>query len=186
MAPSRTGLVASFEVTTSVTESLSPYDIAEIEADIISSFNITAEDVSTAIVYSTTGTMIIGDTDLSEEEIVSAIEAALASELDIHTSDIEVSFDEATGEMTYIISSDDAEVLVTIADSMSSDDFEDTLDLGEILIVDDFTAPADVVATVEISVDASDIEDLDDAVTSVIAVLQEKDNNYAVTGGGKD
>ena len=186
MAPSRTGLVASVEVTTSVTESLSPSDIAEIEAEIISSFNITADDVSTAIVYSTTGTMIIGDTDLSEEEIVSAIEVALASELDIHTSDIEVSFDEATGEMTYIISSDDAEALVTIADSMSSDDFEDTLELGETLIVEDFTAPADVVATVEISVDASDIEDVDDAVTSVIAVLQEKDNNYAVTGGGKD
>ena len=106
--------------------------------------------------------------------------------MDIHTSDVKVSFDEETGEITFSISSDDAEALVTIADSMSSDDFEDTLDLGEILIVDDFTAPADVVATVDISVDASDIEDLDDAVTSVIAVLQEKDNNYAVTGGGKD
>ena len=185
MAPSRTGLVASFEVTTAVTESLSPSDIAEIEAEIISSFNITAEDVSMAIVYSTTGNIVIGDTDLSEEEIVSTIEAALVRELDIHTSDIEVLFDGATGEMTYIISSDDADALVTIAESMSSDDFEESLDLGESLIVQDFTAPADVVATVEISVDASDVEDVDDAVTSVTDVLQEKDNNYAVTGGGK-
>ena len=70
-------------------------------------------------------------------------------------------------------------------DDPSSDDFEESLDLGESLIVQDFTAPADVVATVEISVDANDIEDVDDVVTSVTDALQEKDTNYVVTGGGK-
>ena len=184
-APFRTGLVASIEVTTTVTESLSSSDVAEIEGEIISTFNITAEDVSMVIFYSTTGNMVIEDTDLSEEQIVSTIEAALARELDIHTSDVKVSFDEETGEITFSISSDDAEALVTIADSMSSDDFEESLDLGESLVVQAFTAPADVVATVEISVDASDIEDVDDVVTSVTDALQEKDTNYVVTGGGK-
>ena len=48
VGPSRTGLVASIEVTATVVESLNPSDIAEIEAEVISSFNITADDLTTS------------------------------------------------------------------------------------------------------------------------------------------
>ena len=62
--------------------------------------------------YSASGSISVTASDLTEEEVVSTIEAALIDEFEVHPSDVEVSYDSDTGVVTYTINSDDAESLL--------------------------------------------------------------------------
>ena len=48
---------------------------------------------------------------LTEAEVVNALTSALAEELNIHTADVEVSYNPETGEATYIINGNTAEAI---------------------------------------------------------------------------
>jgi hypothetical protein len=129
--------------------------------------------------------MVVTKTDgLTAEEVENAVESALVNELNVHASDVEVSYDSDSGVVTYTITSDDAESLVSANDAMQEDSFEDALDLGDDVSVVDFTAPTDVVATVDVTVDASNVDDVSSIVTSVTEALEEQDDDYVVDGQG--
>ena len=62
--------------------------------------------------------MIADAADLTDEAVVNSITSALAEELDIHPSNIDVSYDSETGAVTYIITSDDADSLASIIEDI--------------------------------------------------------------------
>ena len=68
--------------------------------------------------------MVVDADEMSDPEIIDAIESAIATQLDVHPSDVEVIFDSETGVATYIITSDDAESLNPIISEMQEEDFE--------------------------------------------------------------
>ena len=161
--PSMTGLVASFEVTKTVSSSLTDSEVDAIEDEVIANFNVSADDVITtgnheylfffdgvvfSVTYSASGSMTVTAGDLTDEEVVNAIEAALIDEFNVHPSDVEVSYDSESGVVTYTITSDDAESLADVVSTMQEPEFEVT---AEGVSVDSFDAPTDVVVTVDVT-----------------------------------
>ena len=135
--------------------------------------------------YSTSGTIAVSSDDLTDEEVVTSIQNTLAEELNIHPSEVEVSFDPETGVVTYTITSDEADSLTNVIADMQSDVFEDALSSIEGIVVESYEAPEDVTATVDVIVDASNVDNVDTSVNAVTEALQEQDPNYDVVGEGK-
>ena len=127
--------------------------------------------------------MTVDASGLTDEEVESSLKAALVSELNLHSSDVEVSYDSESGVATYTITSDDAESLVGVVSDMNEDGFSDGLTADGVTI-SSLTPPSDVTAVVEVSVDASNVDDVQDAVDSVTTTIQNQDESYNVTGDG--
>ena len=121
---------------------------------------------------------------LTTEEVESTIQSALADKLNMHPSDIVVSYDMDSGGVTYTISTDNAESLKGVASVMNEDGFEDGLIVSDVIEVDEFTAPSDIVAVIDVIVDASDVADVDSAVSSVTNAIEGQDASYDVSGEG--
>ena len=125
--------------------------------------------------------MTVTATDLTDTEIEDFIKAALVSELNVHPSDVEVSYDSDSGVATYTVSSDDAESLVEIVADMNQDAFTVNAD-G--VSVDSLTPPTEVTAVVDVSVDAANVENVEDAISSATTAIETQDSDYDVTGDG--
>ena len=128
--------------------------------------------------------MTVTAEDLTDEEVIGSIETALVTELNLHPSDVEVSYDSETGVVTYTITSDDAESLNNVIADMQQSGFEDNLSVDESLTVDSYDAPSDVTATVDVIVDASNATDVDSTIDDVTESLQEQDPNAEIIGQG--
>ena len=173
-APSITGWVATIDAQKTVTESLTSAEIEAYEESIKNNFNVTDEEVETTITYSTTGTMEVEiplDSELTPEEIEAMVEETLASELGVHPQNVEVEYDEETNTVTFTITSEDAESLVEMQDEISKPEFQESLkeDLEEKsgITVTDIAAPTEVIANVEITVDATNTENREEALENV-------------------
>ena len=129
--------------------------------------------------YETTGSMTVDGTDLTDEEVISALESALANELDVHPSDIEIIYDSDTGVATYTITSEDAESLIDIINEIERNDFEI---ITEGISIDSISPSANVIVDVDVSIDASGVSDADTIVDSVVRNLQTQDPNFTVEG----
>ena len=95
--------------------------------------------------------MIVDADGLSDEEITHAIESAIATELEVHPSDIEVIYDSETGVATYTITGDDVESLDSTIIEMQQEDFEITTDNISIASIELST---EIIVNVDVSVDA--------------------------------
>ena len=122
---------------------------------------------------------------MTDDEVVNSIQNTLAEELNIHPSTVDVSFDAETGIVTYIITSDEADSLTELIADMQSDAFESALESIEGISVESYEAPKDMTATVDVIVDASNVDDVDTSVDAVTQALQEQNANYDVVGEGK-
>ena len=127
-------------------------------------------------------TLTVAD-DVSHDEVVASIESYLAEELGVHPQNVEVEYDMESGIVTYTITSTNAESLVTLQDSMNVD-FVDNLSssLGDSVTVESFIAPESVVVTIDYTIDASQVDDVDAAVATVEASLDENNYTYESTG----
>ena len=128
--------------------------------------------------------MIVDIGDLTDEASEDLITNAFVQELDIHPSDIDVSYDSETGVVTYTITSDDAESLDTMIHDMQEEGFESGLAVTDGISIDDYVPPSEITATVDVTVDASNVEDADAAVTSVTQAIEEQHTSYDVSGDG--
>ena len=127
-------------------------------------------------------TLTVAD-DVSYEELVSSIESYLAEELGVHPQNVDIEYDAESGIVTYTITSDNAESLVTLQDSMNVDFVDDLSNsLGESVIVESFIPPESVVVTIDYTVDASQTDDVDTAVATVEASLDANNYTYESTG----
>ena len=84
-----TGLVATFEISKFTNISLTNDEIKAIEEEITTSFNVTDDEITTNVIYSTTGTMVLSSSDLTDEEVIDSLEAALIEELNLHPSHVD-------------------------------------------------------------------------------------------------
>ena len=124
---------------------------------------------------------MIVDEDLTEQDIVDSITSSLAEELNIHPSNVEVSYDPETGVVIYTIKNDDIDTLEDSVRTMQESGFEDSLPLN----VQSYEAPESIVVSVDVTVDASNILDVDAAINSVTNTLQEQDATYDIVSEGK-
>ena len=127
--------------------------------------------------------MMISEDDLTNEEVVEAFEAALSDELKVHPSNIEVTYDSESGMLTYVITSDDIVAVDDAISIISRDDFVSELELDSIEI-DSIEPPVEILVTVDIIVDASNVPDASLAVDDVIQSLVSQDESYDVNGEG--
>ena len=111
--------------------------------------------------------MIVEADGLTENEVISAIEVALANEANLHPSDISVSYDLQTGEVNYTITNKDANAISEAINQLQSEE----LSLPETISIEVYTSPNDMVVIVDVSVDASDVDDVDSAISNVIQEL---------------
>ena len=121
--------------------------------------------------------------DVSSSDVVASIETFLAEELGVHPQNVAVEYDSETGVVTYTITSESAESLVALQADLDAD-FAESLDsnLGDQVSVEDFVAPQSVVVTIDYTVDASQVDDIDAAVANVEASLEENNFSYESTG----
>ena len=77
--------------------------------------------------YETTGSITVDGSGLTDEAVIGALESALENQLDVHPSDINISYDSESGVVTYTISSDDAESLNDVIADMQEDAFEENI-----------------------------------------------------------
>lgn len=175
-APTMTGLLASFKVTAVVTSSLSESDIASIEAQVVLNFD---SDVETTIAYTATGSMIISADNLTDEEVIYSISLALADTLGVHASEIEVSYDDSDGLVSYTISSDTAEKLSSLIEEIESDSFAQSL-IIENIAIEAFEAPEEMIATVGVVVDASNVDNPESTAMLVSDALESLDESYGI------
>ena len=125
--------------------------------------------------------MIIGPTDLSDEDVIFALETALATELDIHPSELDVSFDRETGLVTYVISSDEIESVMDAIVTIADEDFISNLDIGEDIRLESVAISDNIVVTVDVVVDASNVADVNLAVDDVMESIRNQDDTYQIT-----
>ena len=175
-APTMTGLLASFAVTAVVTSSLSESDIASIEAQVVLNFD---SDVETTVAYTATGSMVISADDLTNEEVIDSISLALAHELGVHVSEVEVTYDDSNGLVSYTITSDTAETLSSLVEEMESDSFAESLIIDDISI-EIFEAPEEMVVTVDVVVDASNVDNPESTAILVHDALESLDESYQI------
>lgn len=129
--------------------------------------------------YETVGSILVGQSALLVEEVVNALESALAEELNVHPSDIEIVYDSGTGVASYIISSDNAESLMDLIDDIQRDDFEIASDD---IFIESIVPPTDIIVSIGVSVDVSGVSDADTIMDSVVETLQSQDPNFVVEG----
>lgn len=128
--------------------------------------------------------MVFDSTDLSDEDVIAAIESALADELNIHPSDLEVSYDGESGLVTFLITSDDIESVTDAVTKILDEDFISNLDFEEDLSIDSIEVSDDIVVTVDVVVDASNVADASVAVDAVTSSISSQDRNYEITNQG--
>jgi hypothetical protein len=101
------------ESTKPVTETLDEQDIQTIVDEIASDFDVSTNEVDVNVDYTITGMMQIdvsGD-DVDPETVENEIKQALAQLLNIWESNIDVVYNETTGEVTYTITMDSYDVI---------------------------------------------------------------------------
>ena len=123
---------------------------------------------------------------MTDDEVAESIQAALTDELGLHPADVEVEYDRSTGVVTYTITGDDAESLADIISATQAEDFSDSLPVSENIQIDSFESSDDIIVTVDVVVDASNVDDADLAVDVVLQTLQEQNPTYDINGAGNE
>lgn len=136
------------------------------------------------VVYSATGTATISADDLTNEEVIEAFENFLSNELNIHPSNIEVTYDIESGMVTYDITSDDIEDVDNAITIISQDDFVTNLRLMDAIEIESIEPPTEVLVTIDAVVDASNVDDVSLVTNDVIELIRSQDENYNVNSEG--
>lgn len=109
--PTITGAVVLVDMNKLVTSSMTDDEISEILTETENTFGVYPGDVAVEVSYDVSGTISIATdgSDISDEDLVSALQDSIANSLNVHPSDVSVSVDSETGSMTYTINSASAE-----------------------------------------------------------------------------
>jgi 3'-phosphoadenosine 5'-phosphosulfate (PAPS) 3'-phosphatase len=95
-----------------VTDDLDKNEENTIINEIANALNISSANVTISVKYVTNGVIQLNVSDTTNiTQVENEIEEILAEELNIHPSNIEVVYNETSGEITYTISMDTYEVL---------------------------------------------------------------------------
>ena len=102
-----TGLVGVMEITKQTDTSLTTSELQEVKDILTNAYDgVNESDIQLDVVYTTTGVIEI-DTEDVTEEVLTTLQNALATSLDIHPKNVELEV--IDGEINYTISTDTAE-----------------------------------------------------------------------------
>lgn len=104
--------------------------------------------------------------------------------MNIHPSDVEVTYDSESGMVTYVITSDDMEDVDNAISIISQDDFASTLEVADEIQIDTIESPSEVLVTVDVIADATNVDNISLAVDNVIQLITSQDESYDVNGKG--
>ena len=118
---------------------------------------------------------------MTNEDIVAIVDSALATELDVHPSNLDVSFDSETGALTYVITSDDIDLVSDAITILVEPDFITRIDVGEEILIDSIEVSDDIIVTIDVIVDASNISDANIAVDMATQSIQQQDDSFEIS-----
>ena len=98
---------------------------------------------------------------------------------------MEVSFDSETGILTYVITSDDIDLVAEAIMTVSEPEFISRIDVGEGILIDSIDASDDIVVTIDVIVDASNVPDANVAADAVTQSIQQQDDAFEISSRGK-
>lgn len=115
-----------------MTESLSNQEIADLVTLAEETFGVYPGNVEADVQYDISGTIAVttDKSDYSEEELITSLQEAIASALNVHTSDVVVTFDPDSGLTTYTISSETAEDASALQIALKTDEVNDAIATG--------------------------------------------------------
>lgn len=174
-SPSFTGLVIAVDIIRTTTSIIDNAEITHLETLVAESYGIANEDVSSVIVYSTSGSFDITISDtISEDEAIEELTSALSTALGITEDMISLSLDSSSGELSYTVTADDYDQTHAILSQLQSDDIIQNIDAN--VVIDSVNPIGEIVANINVVVDADDVEvSLQRAENQIDALL---DDNY--------
>ena len=165
--PSLTGWVANIVASTTVTASVSTVELDDYSQSVADFYGVDPTDVSTAVVYSTSGSLTVSiPEDVSSEELSLILQTSLAESLGVHPQAVEVSVDMETGEVTFTISSQDFDVVSDAQFQLGSDSVQEEL-VASIVENVPSAEVLDVMVSPEISADLEFTVDADEATNDL-------------------
>ena len=160
--PTVTGLVATITASTSTSEALDIADVAAYSDSVAEYYGVEADDVTTTVVYSTTGTMAVSVPDgVTAEEFSNAVQDSIAASLGVHPQNVQVEVDMETGEVTFTIISDDYDAIQEAQFNLEKDVYQEEIiasisDSVPDIVIASITVSEETTATIEFSVDANE------------------------------
>ena len=115
-----------------VASSLTDDEIQDLITSAESSFGVQPGNVNADVSYDITGSVKVSTdgSEITEEELASALETSIAAALNIHVSDVEVTIDPETGIATYKISSSNVEDANGLQEELQSAETNDEIFAG--------------------------------------------------------
>ena len=176
------GMVISVDISTPTSSAINNAEIEELEAIVADSYGVDNEDVSSVTEYVTSGTLEITIPDtISEEEALEELTSALSTTLGINKDSISLSLDPESGEVFYMVTTDDYDRTNEVLLDLLSDDIIDSLDTS-VVTIDSVNPSDEIVAEVNIMVNAEEVEvSLQQAENRINALL---DDHYTSSISG--
>lgn len=169
--PTITGAVIFVEMNQEVVTSLTDDEVADIIAAAEVSFGVYPENVQAEVSYEITGTVSfdLDDIEASDEEIISVLQESIADALNIHSSNVEIRIDPATGVATYVVSSESAEDALELQGILREESTNDAIAQNVANIIPELTElevrpEYGVYADVTLTVDATNVDDSDASI----------------------
>ena len=179
LAPSITGLTVLLNFKKVVTKNISANEFEVVEETILNTFDIdfSEDKIEMGVVYIAEGTFFISTDEESVEYVVDLLTHAIAETLGVHRSTISIEYDASTGEVIYVIGNEDLEILSDIIKMIDFEAFENKMNanLYESSImsikVGTLTLPTEVVVEIEVILDATGVEEVEQGMNIVISTL---------------
>ena len=160
--PSVTGLVATVTASTSTTEALDSSEVSAYTDSVAEYYGVDADDVSTTVAYSTSGSMVVSVPEgVTEEELSNSVQDSLATALGVHPQNVNVEVDLETGEVTFTVTSDDFETIQEAQFNLENENIQEEIASGIVedipeAVVDSISVSEETTATIEFTVDADE------------------------------
>ena len=157
VSPSFVGLVVSVEITKTATAALDDSEISELENIVAQSYGVDSDDLTIETEYVTSGIITVDIADsISDEEALTSLTTAIATALGVSEESITLTLDPESGEVSYTVTTNDFDDTAAILASLQSDDIIDTL-VTDVVEIQDVTPSDEIVAEVNVVVDADDV-----------------------------
>ena len=182
--PSFIGLVVSVDISTATTESIDDEEITELESLVAQSYGVDIEDVSSVTKYITTGSLVITIPDnVSEDEALDDLTAALSATLGISEDNISLTLDPETGEVSYTVTTSDYDETNAALSQLQDENIVENIETN-VVFIDSLQPSDEVIAEVSVVVNADEVEvSLQQAENQIDALL---DDNYSSDVSGKN
>ena len=127
--PTITGSVVFVDMVKTVTSTLTEDEIADLISSAEESFGVYPGKVEAEVSYEITGQVALttDGIDISEEELITALQESIAETLDVHPSDVKILIDPETNVATYTISSSTSEEAQNLQQMLQEESTNDAI-----------------------------------------------------------